>query len=77
MADLHASSHHEAYVDAEVRRLERRLLTYGPAPRKTLAQTARAERWREGCFEEALRKGIREGRFRELSLGWIEAVGSH
>jgi hypothetical protein len=42
-------------------------------PRKALAKTTRADRWREGSFEEAVREGIRQGRLRDLPLGWIEA----
>jgi hypothetical protein len=71
------SRRHDAYLDAEVRRLERRLHSIGPAPKKTLARTARTERWREGSFEEAVRRGIRQGRLRELGLGWLEAARSH
>lgn len=68
--------HHATVVRAEVRRLERRLLAIGPMPRAKLAESARAERWHEGSFEEAVSEGIRQGKLRELPLGWLEAPRS-
>lgn len=65
--------HRNRVICAEMRKLQRRLLEYGPMPRERLAATCGADRWREGTFEEAVREGVREGKLRELPLGWIEA----
>lgn len=67
--------HHRArIINAEMRRLQRRLLAYGPMPRQRLARDCGAERWHEGTFEEAVREGIRTGKLRQLPLGWVEAA---
>lgn len=65
--------HRARVICAEMRRLQRRLLTYGPMPRQRLAESCGADHWREGTFEEALHEGVRTGALRELPLGWIEA----
>lgn len=66
--------HRTRVIQAEMRRLERRLLEYGPMPRQRLAQSCGAERWREGTFEEALKEGVRLGKLKSLPLGWVEAT---
>lgn len=67
-------AHRQRVVAAEIRRLERHLMTIGPMPRQRLAEACGSDRWREGTFEEALREGIRQGVLRPLPLGWIEAA---
>jgi hypothetical protein len=69
-----AARHHAAVVAAEVRRLQRELRAIGPMPRRSLAKASKVDRWREGAFEEAVRVGIRQGKLRELPLGWIESA---
>lgn len=71
---LPVGGHHQASVTAEVRKLERSLRAIGPMPRSMLARVARAGSWREGSFEEAVQAGLREGRLKELPLGWLKAT---
>lgn len=66
--------HHHASVSAEVRKLERSLRAIGPMPRSMLARVSRANSWREGSFEEAVQAGLREGRLKELPLGWLKVT---
>jgi hypothetical protein len=76
--DLHQERdpdrHRDAVVCAEMRRLERRLFAIGPMPRERLAAACDAARWREGSFEAAVREGVRQGKLRELPLGWLAAA---
>lgn len=65
---------HVAAVEAEMRKLERNLRDFGPMPCDRLATLARAERWREGTFEEAVALGVREGRLARLPFDWVKAV---
>ncbi len=65
---------HDAAVAAEIRKLERNLRELGPMPSSRLAELARADRWREGTFEEAVAVGVREGRLAWLPFHWLKAV---
>lgn len=69
-----SENHRSRVIHAEMRRLQRRLLEYGPMPRERLAECCGAEHWREGTFEEAIREGVRTGKLKQLPLGWIEAT---
>lgn len=69
-----ADRRHAAVVAAETRKLERCLNAIGPMPRKRLAEIARSREWRDGTFEEAVRRGIRLHELRELPLGWLAST---
>jgi hypothetical protein len=66
----------EAIQSAEVRRLVRVLRALGPLPRASLARISRANRWREGCFDVAVSKGVRSGQLRRLPFDFL-AANSH
>jgi hypothetical protein len=63
--------HHAAVVAAELRRIERQLRAVGPMPRRALAELCGEASWRDGNVTEAVREGIRQGRLKELPLGWV------
>jgi hypothetical protein len=65
---------HEAALAAEINKLERNLRELGPMPCERLATLARADRWREGTFEEAVAAGVREGRLAWLPFNWLKAT---
>lgn len=67
------AGHRVTVVAAETRRLRRELLALGPMRRDRLAERCRADRWREGTFEEAVQQGVKTGQLRRLPLGWIAA----
>ncbi len=67
---------HRAMVAVEAQRLERTLRSIGPMPLDVLARTVDARHWREGTFQEAVREGVRQGRLRQLPLGWVEVPRS-
>lgn len=66
---------HDAAVAAEISKLERSLRQLGPMPRERLADLARADRWREGTFEEAVAAGVRQGRLAWMPFHWLKAAG--
>jgi hypothetical protein len=72
--DAHHINRHRAALAVEIRRLERSLRIFGPMPRDRLAREARADRWREGTFEEAVQEGVRAGRLQRLPFGWIKVT---
>ena len=72
--ERHPDLHRDTVVSAEVRQLERRLLAIGPMQRERLEAACATTRWREGSFEAAVREGVRQGRLKELPLGWLEAA---
>lgn len=63
-----------AVVISETRRLERVLRVFGPMRRDALADAVRAQRWRDGTFQEAVRGGLRRGTLSRLPLGWLKAT---
>lgn len=65
---------HLLAVEAEMHKLERNLRDFGPMPCDRLSALARAERWREGTFEEAVALGVREGRLARLPFDWVKVV---
>lgn len=67
-------NHRHAVVMSETRRLERALRVFGPMRRDALADTVRADRWRDGTFQEAVREGLRRGTLTRLPLGWLKAT---
>lgn len=69
-----ASRHRSAVVSAEIRRIANVLSAIGPMPRGRLMELCGAKRWREGSFDEAVAEGVRQGRLRELPLGWVEST---
>ncbi len=65
---------HDAAVAAEIRKLERSLRELEPMPSDRLADVARADRWREGTFQEAVSVGVREGRLAWMPFHWLKAA---
>jgi hypothetical protein len=72
--ERHPDLHRDTVISAEMRHLERRLLAIGPMSRERLAAACAVTRWREGSFEAAVKEGVRQGRLKELPLGWLEAA---
>jgi hypothetical protein len=62
---------HAVIVAAELRRIERRLRSVGPMPRRALSAYCGESHGRDGNVTEAVREGIRQHRLKELPLGWI------
>jgi hypothetical protein len=73
---LRHKRHDEAIHSAEVRRLVRLLRALGPLPRASLARISHARRWRKGCFDVAVSKGIRQGKLRQLPFDFLAASES-
>jgi hypothetical protein len=71
LEDIRDTERHRAALAVEIRRLERSLLLFGPMPKERLARAVRAERWREGTFEEAVQEGVRTGKLHRLPLEWV------
>lgn len=61
-----AHRHHEAVLDAEVRRLTRTLSGYGVVSRGQLLELSGAQRWRRGRFSQALARAVEHGFVRSL-----------
>lgn len=57
-------------LEAEVNRLIRTISPYGVLRKDTLARACGARAWRPGRFDAALRAAVREGRLRQLALGF-------
>ena len=45
-----------------------------PCPVNGSPSLARADRWREGTFEEAVSEGVRQGRLQWMPFHWLKAV---
>ena len=54
--------------------MERALRVFGPMRREALAEAVRAQNWRDGTFQEAVREGLRRGTLSRLPLGWLKAT---
>ena len=63
--------HRGAVLDIEVRRLERELRWCGPLHRDALAWLCGARNWREGSFDEAIRRGVAAGALRTLPFDYV------
>jgi hypothetical protein len=62
--------HHDAVVQAEVRRLLRAIGPYRVLSRDTLSHITHAERWSEGGLDGALRAAVEEGVLAPLPFGY-------
>lgn len=61
--------HHQAVIQAEVRRLLHAIGPYRVLSRNRLLQITHAERWSEGGLDGALRAAVDEGVLETLPLG--------
>jgi hypothetical protein len=62
--------HHQAVIQAEVRRLLYAIGPYRVLSRDRLSQITHAERWHEGGLDSALRAAVDEGVLERLPLGY-------
>jgi hypothetical protein len=67
----HKPDHRGAVLDAEVRMLVDKLEQYGVLTEEALARQAGAERWSQGTFKAALRRGADEGAIVLLPDGFV------
>jgi hypothetical protein len=66
--------HHNAVLQAEVRRLARTLNQYRILHRDTLERACGAEKWHEGGFDSALHEAIKAGALEPLPGGFYRAA---
>lgn len=71
-----SSSHDRAVADVEARALARVCDRYGVVTRSQLAELARARRWSQGRFSDAIARAVQAGLIRDLGLGFYAAPRS-
>ncbi|MGO9819197.1 MAG: hypothetical protein ACLPTJ_00930 [Solirubrobacteraceae bacterium] len=62
--------HRDAVVSAEVKRLVHALDPYRVLHRSALEREAKAQRWHEAGFEQALQAAVRQGQIEPLPFGF-------